>query len=118
MKLIIAGSRDVRIEVDELFKIIDKFGILYEIKEIVSGCAPGIDSDAIKFAEHYGVKLKKFPADWAKYGKLAGPRRNLEMANYSDALLIIWNGQSKGSFNIKARMMGMGKPVYEVIKGL
>jgi hypothetical protein len=116
MKLIVGGSRDVHIHHDELFEIIEKFGILYELTEIVSGCASGIDSDAIEFAEKYKIKLKKFPADWDKYGGLAGPRRNLEMAQYSDALLLIWDGKSRGSANMLSRMKAMGKPIYEIIR--
>jgi hypothetical protein len=38
------------------------------------------------------------------------------MAEYGDALLLIWDGKSKGSKNMKARMKGMQKPVFEVIK--
>lgn len=119
MKLIIAGSRDLHVSNDELFDIIDGLDVevLYKIKEIVSGCASGIDSDAIRFAEHYKIKLKRFPADWDRYGKLAGPRRNLEMAEYSDALLLIWDGHSRGSSNMRARMKGMGKPIFEVVRG-
>ena len=116
MKLIIAGGRDLYIDNKELFEIIDKFGILYDIKEIVSGCAAGIDSCAIEFAEYHNVKLKRFPADWAKYGRLAGPRRNLQMAEYADALLLIWDGKSSGSKNMRARMKGMKKPIFEIIK--
>jgi hypothetical protein len=116
MKLIIAGSRDIWLQCDELFEIIDKFGILYRIEEIVSGCASGIDSSAVTFAKRYRIPLKKFPADWAKYGGLAGPRRNREMAEYSDCLLLIWDGKSRGSANMKARMKGMGKQIFEVVK--
>jgi hypothetical protein len=116
VKIIIAGSRDIWLQHDELFEIIDKFGILYEIEEIVSGCASGIDSSAIEFAKRYKIPLKRFPADWEKYGKLAGPRRNREMAAYADCLLLIWDSKSPGSKNMKARMQGLGKQIFEVVK--
>ena len=117
MKLIIAGGRDLWLKHEELFEIIEKLGILYEIKEIVSGCATGIDSSGIEFADHYGIKLKRFPAEWSKYGQLAGPRRNLTMAAYADALLLVWDGKSRGSANMLARMKGMKKPIFEVVRG-
>jgi YspA, cpYpsA-related SLOG family len=116
MRLIIAGSGDIWIQHDELFDIIDKFGLLYEIEEIVSGCASGIDSSAVEFSKRYRIPLKRFPADWDKYGKLAGPRRNREMAEYASSLLLIWDGKSRGSASMKARMKGMGKQIFEVIK--
>lgn len=35
-------------------------------------------------------KLTKFPADWNKYGKTAGYLRNMQMAEYADALIAFW----------------------------
>lgn len=104
------------LENDELFEILTEFHLLYQIKEIVSGGATGMDSVGEAFAKNYHVPLKRFPADWAKYGGLAGPRRNREMAEYADALLLVWNGTSKGSANMKARMRGLGKPIFEVVR--
>lgn len=41
--------------------------------------------------------MKRFPAKWDLLGKGAGYARNVEMARYADALILIWNGMSKGS---------------------
>jgi hypothetical protein len=114
MKLIIAGSRHLTVQYDELFKIVEKFG-LTPIHEVVSGGATGIDRAGEVMAEAYEIPLKRFPADWAKYGGNAGPRRNAQMAVYGDALLLIWDGKSTGSRNMLRRMRGMQKPVYEII---
>jgi hypothetical protein len=37
------------------------------------------------------------------------------MADYADALLLIWDGESKGSANMKKNMEKQNKKVYEVI---
>jgi hypothetical protein len=37
------------------------------------------------------------------------------MAEYADALLLIWDGKSRGSLNMKQQMLKLEKPVYEVI---
>jgi hypothetical protein len=37
------------------------------------------------------------------------------MAEEADALLLIWDGESKGSANMKKEMLFKNKPVYEVI---
>lgn len=118
MKLIIAGSRHLLIECEEVYDILtEKLGERFlEVDEIVSGGAKGVDRCGETFARFAGLKLTQFPAEWYKYGKSAGPKRNLKMATYADALLLIWDGQSKGSANMKARMLGMSKPVIEVIK--
>jgi len=115
MRLIIAGSRDLYVSMDELFEILEKFDLLYKVKEIVSGGAKGIDTCGEVFAKWYKIPAKVFLADWNKYGALAGPRRNREMARYSDALLVIHN-RSKGSLHMKKCMETMKKPVFEVLK--
>jgi hypothetical protein len=37
------------------------------------------------------------------------------MAEEGDALLLIWDGESKGSANMKKEMLFKKKPIYEVI---
>lgn len=118
MKLIIAGSRTITLDENSLDGIINVFQLRPD--EIVSGCAKGIDSCGENYAYRiidYGHKmsLMEFPADWEKHGKAAGHIRNKQMAEYSDALLLIWDGQSKGSANMKENMLKLNKPVYEVI---
>lgn len=117
MKLIIAGSRHLYVTYDQLADFLtENLGCWSHVTEIVSGGARGIDASGEDFAKRYELKLTQFPAEWYKHGKSAGPKRNLQMAMYADALLLIWDGQSKGSANMKARMLGMNKPVIEVIK--
>jgi hypothetical protein len=116
MRLIIAGSRHLTVQYDELFKIIDKLGIT-PIDMVVSGGARGIDRSGEDMAEAYEIPLRRFPADWDKYGRSAGPIRNLAMAIYADALLLIWDGESRGSANMLQQMKRLKKPVYEIIRG-
>lgn len=122
MKLIIAGSRTLFPSPSFLKGCICDFKI--DVTEIVSGTASGVDKAGEKLTSSLDTdlltyklkgKLAKFPADWGKHGKAAGPIRNAEMAKYGDALLIIWDGSSWGSANMKAQMEKLGKPVYEVI---
>lgn len=113
MKLIIAGTRTFDNADDLVLGAIRQFHIM-GITEVVSGMASGVDVAGIAFAKSYGVSVQKFPADWS-LGKSAGPRRNRDMAMYADELLLIWDGQSKGSANMKNEMMRLKKPVYEVI---
>lgn len=73
--------------------------------EIVSGGAKGADSLAERYAnEHPNCRLKVFPANWDKYGKSAGYRRNEQMHSYISApsdndrgVVAFWDGQSKGT---------------------
>lgn len=49
---------------------------------IVSGGARGVDSLAEAYAEERGYIKAIFPADWDRYGKSAGYRRNVQMHKY------------------------------------
>jgi hypothetical protein len=64
---------------------------------IVSGHAPGADAMGERFAKEHGLPCEIHPADWAKYGRSAGPIRNAEMASCSDALIAFWDGQNPGT---------------------
>lgn len=113
MKLIIAGSRTLNPSVKEIADIVYAHRI--SITEIVSGGARGVDTCAEKYALAADQPMRIFHANWDKHGKSAGHIRNAEMAKYADALLLIWDGKSRGSANMKAAMNKLNKPVYEVI---
>lgn len=118
MKLIIAGSRTINIKGYDLSVMIPVVTghTRSEIDEIVSGLAKGPDTAGKDLANLvWNKNLKEFPADWETHGKAAGPIRNKQMAEYGDALLLIWDGESRGSKNMKQEMLKLGKPVYEVI---
>ena len=94
MKVIIAGSRTIQ-DYTLVLNAIKASG--YEIDELVSGGARGVDSMGETWAYAHNVPIKQFPAEWDKYGKSAGFRRNEVMAKYADALILVWDGQSHGS---------------------
>lgn len=50
-----------------------------------------------RWADAHGIPIERYPADWTKYGRGAGPLRNREMAEKADAALVIWDGVSRGS---------------------
>lgn len=94
MKTIIAGSRSIT-DYNILLQIMKE--IDFNITEIVSGTAKGADSLGERYAIENNIPLKKFPADWNKWGKVAGRIRNGQMNMYSDALILLWDGKSRGS---------------------
>jgi hypothetical protein len=96
LKCIIAGSRHIT-DYDILEFAIKLCPFKDRIVEIVSGRAAGPDTLGEQYADNHSIKLKKFPADWDKFGKRAGYLRNEEMAKYADAAIILWDGTSKGT---------------------
>ena len=96
MKLIIAGGRDFS-NYDLLCEEVSKIIAGVPGIEIVSGGARGADLLGEHYAIDKGIPVKRFPADWEKYGKSAGFRRNAEMAKYADWCICFWDGKSKGT---------------------
>lgn len=79
--------------------------------QIVSGCASGADSLGERYAREKGYSLMRFPADWGKYGRSAGIRRNKQMALYADALIAFWDGVSRGTKNMIEEASAQGLKV-------
>lgn len=92
MKTIIAGSRSFN-----NYERLKEVCTAYSISEVVSGTARGADQLGERYAEEEGIPVKRFPADWAKYGKRAGYLRNEEMAAYAEQLIAFWDGESRGT---------------------
>ena len=100
MKIIIAGTRTFT-NYQKLKQTCDYFLQDQTNIEIVSGAYyRGADKLGEQYAKERGYKLTKFPADWNKYGKAAGPKRNEQMADYADALIAFWDGKSRGTKNM------------------
>lgn len=111
MKVCIFGGRDVSnllfIEVDQA--VIDS---AFPITEVVSGGANGADQMGEVWAARNAVPTTIFKADWNKYARSAGMIRNKEMADYCEAGIGFWDGQSRGTRNMIAQLKKLGKPCY------
>ena len=96
MKVIIAGGRNFN-DYKLLRKFCDKVLSKQTKIEIISGTAKGADKLGEKYANEKEFPITQFPANWNRYGKSAGYKRNMEMAEYADALIAFWDGKSKGT---------------------
>jgi len=113
-KIIIAGSRNFN-DYNLLDKICKKLITNNKMIEIVSGGAYGADKLGERYAKSNKLKVKVFKADWDRFGKSAGYRRNVKMAEYADALIAFWDGKSKGTFHMIniAKEKGIGVTVID-----
>jgi len=109
MKTIIAGSRDIT-EYDLVVQAIAESGFV--ITEVVCGMAKGVDMLGYRYAKDHRIPIKEFPADWNKHGRAAGPIRNKEMALYAEALIALWDGESRGTKNMIDLATKQGLRVY------
>ena len=111
MKTIVAGSRGITD-----YEIVHK--AVYEspwvITEIVSGGARGVDTLGEQVGAAFNIPVKVFPAAWDTHGRAAGPIRNQQMAEYSEALIAIWDGVSTGTWDMIKRAERMKLCVHIV----
>lgn len=92
-RTIIAGSRVLGYA--DVCEAMDKCG--WEPSLVISGGANGVDLAGERWAVERSIPVQRFPAQWAKFGRQAGYKRNLEMADNADALVAVWTGKSPGT---------------------
>lgn len=119
-KIIIAGGRDF-----SDYQVLEKFcddcisNIAQKNMEqnvditILSGTAKGADQLGEQYAANRGYNIKRFPPDWNKHGKAAGPIRNREMAEYANSLIAFWDRKSSGTKNMIAEALKRNLEVFE-----
>ena len=107
MKVCIAGSRSI-VDQSVVFKAIADSKLL--IEEIITGGAAGVD----KLAQHYGsisgIKVTVVKPNW-RLGRGAALINNKILADMSDALIAIYDGQSNGTLHMINAMKAKNKKV-------
>lgn len=80
----------------------------------VGDCKTGLDAMVTKvMKEHHYRSPQVFEADWAKYGKKAGPIRNREMVDSGAHLCLAFpNDDSKGTLDCAKYAASKSMPVY------
>jgi hypothetical protein len=108
MRCVICGSRTIT-KYEIVQNAIKESG--FDITEVVSGCANGVDSLGERWAKDNHLKLFQFPALWNLYGKAAGFRRNAEMVEFvsppkcnNGCVIAAWDGQSWGRKTICTKL--------------
>lgn len=118
MKCIIAGSRSITNYLT-VANAVAKSGWADKITEVVSGQAIGVDTLGEHWAKSEGIPVKPFPVtkeDYRIYGRYQAPKiRNTRMAEYGDALIVVWDGESGGSKDMKEKAEARGLRVYSHI---
>lgn len=114
-KVIVAGSRTATgpsiysLLERKLDSILKNKSVTHDIV-IVSGTARGADLLGEQYAKSRSFQVARYPADWDQYGKRAGYIRNAEMATDADALVALWDDESKGTKHMIAIANQMGLP--------
>jgi len=121
-RLVIAGSRTMTHR-RAGYALIDWFVSNFEfaslgrdvdgaIDEVISGNANGGDSIGEEWAMRHYIPVAHFPADWARFGKRAGYKRNQAMAERGTHLLAFHLDGSKGTGHMLDTMLRAKKNRY------
>ncbi len=111
MKVLVAGSREIA-DPAVIERAIRESG--YQITTLICGMARGVDMLAYHWAKANNVPVEEYPANWDKYGKSAGMRRNREMVAVAEAAVIVWDGNSPGTENTISLLKAKGIPYHLV----
>ncbi|MGN0150605.1 MAG: hypothetical protein ACI4C7_10225 [Clostridia bacterium] len=104
MKLLIAGSRSITdIDISEY--------IPADTSLIISGGANGVDSLAEKYADKKRISKLILRPRYDLYRRAAPLKRNDEMVELCDKVLIFWDGVSKGTKHTIDYANKIGKPI-------
>lgn len=110
MRVLVCGGRDFSDQLF-LFKILDQLKMGPK-DTIIHGGAFGADALAGKWARDRKVNEVVFAADWKKYGKSAGPIRNIEMAENGEPDVVIAFQGGKGTAHMVLTAQKLGIKVF------
>lgn len=106
MKTIIAGGRNVT-RIADVIDAIHACPWSHGINHVIHGGASGVDENAGWVTECVGLLLPQVSLiqierpDYDRYpGRIAPIMRNRKMAEMAEALILVWDGKSRGSANM------------------
>ena len=112
--VVIAGSREYS-DYEELKNFVtESIGVYMKNAEpvILSGGCRGADCLGERLAAERGWEIRRYPPEWEKYGKAAGPIRNKKMVDDCHFAICFWNGKSRGTKNLIRYAEMKQKPVF------
>ena len=107
MKLLVVGSRSIT-GFDLSPYITD------DVDTVISGGAEGIDSLAEQYADLHRLSKYILRPRYDLYGRAAPLKRNEQMIDMADAVLVIWDGKSKGTQYTIRYTKKINKPITVV----
>jgi hypothetical protein len=78
IRLLVCGGRNFQ-DRDRVFSALDRFLATWPVGLLIHGAVRGADKLAGEWAKSRGIPVRDFPADWDRYRRAAGPRRNQQM---------------------------------------
>lgn len=98
MRVAIIGSRTIS---DDFYPMLCE-AVPIGASQIISGGADGADALAERYSQECGLPLVVIRPDYAKFGRSAPLKRNLEILTQADYVLALWDGVSRGTAQVIA----------------
>lgn len=109
MKLLIVGSRSITdFDLSEY--------VPSQTDLIISGGAKGVDTLAEEYADQHQISKLILRPKYHLYGKAAPIKRNEQMVDVADEILIIWDGISRGAQHTLKFAKKKNKPITLIEK--
>lgn len=108
MRTLVCGGRDFA-DWRYLCRMLDGAGVTL----VIHGGAAGADTLAGRWAASRGVPAEVYPADWSRWGRAAGPRRNREMLGRGCPDVVVAFAGGRGTANMVGQARAAGVPVVE-----
>jgi UDP-N-acetylmuramoylalanine-D-glutamate ligase len=112
MRVLVCGGRDYSNR-ERVFTSLDMLNSKYPVAMVIHGAARGADSLADEWAKERGVPVERYPAQWDKHGKAAGPLRNQEMIEAKPDAVVAFPG-GRGTEDMVARAKAAGVRVWQL----
>jgi hypothetical protein len=122
MKILVCGGRDFghgEEETNFMNNTLDEIDMKHGVLHVVHGNAHGADYVAKKWARDAGAEEHAHPANWERYGRSAGPRRNAKMlSEHTDIDMVVAFPGGDGTADMVKKALVKGIKVYTpVMKG-
>jgi hypothetical protein len=113
MKVVVAGTRTIK-DKDVVFKALNNTA--FEITELFSGGAQGVDQIGEEWARSKNIPIKVYKPHYAIENPIHAPLlRNVSMAQDGDALIAIWKDESRGTAHMINCMRKLNKPIEIIL---
>lgn len=113
MWVLVCGGRDFT-SYETIWRELDAFHAKTPISLLIHGDAKGADSLADLWANRRGVSRVKFPANWERDGKKAGPLRNQWMLDFMKPAAVVSFPGGRGTADMMKRARSAGVRVCEI----
>lgn len=111
MRVLVCGGRNFS-DREYAYRVLDQLHSLHDFTLLINGDAPGADFLSSEWAHSRKITVKTFPADWAKHGRSAGPKRNQQMLDFGVNLVVAFPG-GRGTDDMVRRARNAGVTVSE-----